>query len=37
MILDDDEEKNQNVIDKEEFYCAGLRKLIIDSIPTERL
>ena len=34
-ILDDDEDKNDDVIDEEEVDCKGVRQLSIESIPVE--
>ena len=37
MILNDYEDKNDDVIDEEEVYCSGVRKLIREIRPVERL
>ena len=37
MILDDDEDKDHDVINEEEFDCAVVRQSIINSRPLERL
>ena len=37
IILDDDEEKYDDVIDKEEVYCAGFLRSTKESRPVERL
>ena len=37
MILDDDEDKYDDIIDEEEVDCSGVRKLIRESRPLERL
>ena len=37
MILDDDKDKDDDVIDEQEAYCAGVRQSIRESITVERL
>ena len=37
IIFDEDENKYENVIIEEKFYCAGVWRLVIEIRPVERI